>query len=512
MNGCLSLFPIAHPKNISIIALMSKNFLLQRKQNEFSDRSERQKIPHAIELEESVLGSLLMEQGALIDVVHFLKPEAFFWETHRNIYKAILLLFNENLPIDPRTLINALRKSNQLEASGGGAYILSLTESIISTHHLEHHARLLMEYAMRRALIEQSRIIKEQAADPAFDILSLLDDAQRILFEISDQNISKNYESIEDLMHQTLRELKEKKEKEQGESLGVPTRFIALDHILMGLQKTDLWIVAARPGMGKTAFLLTLMQKMALQGKTPVAFFSLEMSSTQLVHRLIASFSELSTQKIRRGNLEEFQWQQIHDGTQLLAKSPIYIDDTPALSLFEFRAKCRRLKAQHKVRVVFIDYLQLMVDQESHQRGVNREQQIAMISRGIKAIAKELDITIVSASQLSRSVETRGGDKRPQLQDLRESGAIEQDADVVIFLYRPAYYGFTEDESGYNVEEVTEIIVGKNRHGGTGTAKVLFKGERTTFINPEEDDAPAQSYESNLLDEQNGVDPPDDFF
>ncbi|MEM9737851.1 MAG: replicative DNA helicase [Bacteroidota bacterium] len=472
-----------------------KSFSIVRSKNKV--RAVTHALPHALDVEEAVLGALIMERDALTDVIDILSPQSFYREPHQLIYAAIVHLFNNTDPIDPRTLVNQLRKKGVLEKVGGLPYIIGLTESIISTKHIEHHARLLVEYAMRRGLITVSSEIQEEAYDPTVDTFELLDKSERALFEVSEANIRKNYEQIDSLMEQAIKELEAKKSNQQGVT-GVSTSFPALDRMLLGWQKSDFIVIAARPGMGKTALMLTLLRNAAIDAGVPVAFFSLEMSSVQLVNRMISSETELESDKIRKGNLEEYEWEQLFHKTTEIARSNIYIDDTPALSLFEFRAKCRRLKAQRGIQVVFVDYLQLMVE-DQYAKGGNREQQIAAISRGVKAIAKELDITIIVASQLSRSVETRGGDKRPQLSDLRESGAIEQDADVVLFLYRPEYYGLTQDEEGNDTRALAEIIIAKHRNGPTGKVILHYHSSITKFDNPSN---PQDSWESKIFDQR----------
>ena len=436
-------------------------------------------VPHALDLEESVLGALLIEGKTLPDVIDILKPTSFYAEQHVLIYETILKLFSANSAIDLRTVINQLRKDKMLKKAGGTSYVVSLTKKVASAGHIEDHARIMVEYAIRRAVIDAANNMKNDAEDESVEAFALLDKAEQTLFDISQDNLHKDYSDLGTLLQISFKEIETRKEK-QSSLLGVPTGFIELDRFTMGWQKSDFVVLAARPGMGKTSLLLAFLRNAAVDHQVPVAFFSLEMSSIQLVNRILAAESGIDGEKIKRSNLEEYEWQQLYHKTNSLAKAPIFIDDTPKLSIFELRAKCRRLKYQKNVQVVFLDYLQLMGDESNRSFG-NREQQIASISRSIKATAKELDITFVVASQLSRSVETRGGDKRPQLSDLRESGAIEQDADMVIFPYRPIYYGITQDNHGNDTKNLAQIIIAKHRNGPTGEIPLTFLPSITKF-------------------------------
>jgi replicative DNA helicase len=338
---------------------------------------------------------------------------------------------------------------------------------------------VITEMAIKRALISVASEIQHDAYEDTTDVFHLLDKTESSLFEISESNIRKNYENMRSLMAQAIDELQERKNHKDGLT-GVPSGFTALDRMTSGWQRSDLIIIAARPGMGKTAFVVSALRNAAVEFNQPVAIFSLEMSSVQLVNRLISAEAELESEKIKKGNLAEYEWQQLIHKTNKLSEAPIYIDDTPALSILELRAKCRRLKAQHDVQLVVIDYLQLMSGDAS-KGGGNREQEIASISRALKGIAKELNIPVIALSQLSRAVETRGGDKRPQLSDLRESGSIEQDADMVMFLYRPEYYGITEDDQGMPTQGTGEVIIAKHRNGSLDTVALKFIGKFTKF-------------------------------
>lgn len=432
--------------------------------------------PQARDLEEAVLGALMLEKNALNAVVEFLKPEHFYADTHREIYQAIIDLFKDSEPVDMRTVVNQLRKNAKLELVGGAYAIAELTSKVSSAANIEYHARVIIEMAIKRNLIQIASQIHHDAYEDTTDVFELLDKTEQSVFEISDSNLRKNYDNMRNLMARAIQELQVLKDHKDGLT-GVPSGFTALDRITSGWQKSDLVIIAARPGMGKTAFVVSALRNAAVDFKIPVAIFSLEMASVQLVNRMISAEAELEGEKIKRGNLADHEWAQLVHKTSRLSSAPIFIDDTPALSILELRAKCRRLKAEHNVQLIVIDYLQLM----RGDQGGNREQEIASISRALKGIAKELSVPVLALSQLSRGVETRGGDKRPQLSDLRESGSIEQDADIVMFLYRPEYYKITVDEDGMPTQGMGEVIVAKHRNGSTGTAKLKFIGKFTKF-------------------------------
>lgn len=433
--------------------------------------------PQAPELEEAVLGALMLEKNALTAVIEFLKPEHFYAEAHQEIYQAITDLFKGSEPVDMRTVVNQLRKNGKLETVGGAYYIAELTSRVSSAANIEYHARVVIEQAIKRELIQIASRVHQDAYEDTTDVFELLDKTEQSIFAIADANLRKNYDNMKNLMSHAFQELQVLREHKDGLT-GVPTGFTGLDRITSGWQNSDLVIIAARPGMGKTAFVVSAMRNAAVDFKRPVAIFSLEMASVQLVNRMISAEAELEGEKIRKGNLADFEWQQLVHKTSRLASAPIFIDDTPALSILELRAKSRRLRAEHNVELIIVDYLQLM----RGDTGGNREQEIASISRALKSIAKELNVPVIALSQLSRGVETRGGDKRPQLSDLRESGSIEQDADLVVFLYRPEYYKITVDEEGMPTQGMAEMIVAKHRNGNTGTVKMKFIGKFTKFI------------------------------
>ncbi|MGE0773145.1 MAG: replicative DNA helicase [Cyclobacteriaceae bacterium] len=432
--------------------------------------------PQALDLEEAVLGALMLEKNALTAVVEFLRPEHFYSDAHKEIYAAIIDLFKASDPVDMRTVVAQLRKNGKLELVGGAYAIAELTSKVSSAANIEYHARIIIEMAIKRDLIQIASQVHHDAYEDTTDVFELLDKTEQSIFSISDSNLRKNYDNMKSLMYRAITELQEKKNHKDGLT-GVPSGFSRLDRVTSGWQKSDLVIIAARPGMGKTAFVVSALRNAAVDFNYPVAIFSLEMASLQLVNRLISAEAELESEKIKKGNLAEFEWQQLVHKTNRLSSAPIFIDDTPALSILELRAKCRRLKAEHNVSLIVVDYLQLM----KGDIGGNREQEIASISRALKGIAKELEVPVIALSQLSRGVETRGGDKRPQLSDLRESGSIEQDADIVMFLYRPEYYKITVDEDGMPTQGMAEVIVAKHRNGSLDNVKLKFIGKYTKF-------------------------------
>ena len=440
-----------------------------------------------MELEEAVLGALMIESEAINQVIDILRPESFYKIAHQEIYRAIFELFSESEPVDMLTVVNQLRKKVKLDLVGGPRYIMQLTSSINSAANIEYHARVITEQAIKRELISIATEIQRDAYEDSTDVFDLLDGAEQKLFQISESNIRKNFATMSPLVQQAIKEIEARKDIKDGLT-GVPTGFTALDRITAGWQKSDLVILAARPGMGKTAFSLTAMRNAAVDFNSPVAFFSLEMSELQLVNRLISAEAELESNKIKIGSLEEYEWQQLYTKTTKISEAPIFIDDTPALSVLELRAKCRRLKAQHDIQLIIVDYLQLMTAGNAKGIQGNREQEIATISRNLKNIAKELNVPVIALSQLSRAVETRGGDKRPQLSDLRESGSIEQDADMVLFLYRPEYYGITQDMEGNATAGVGEVIIAKHRNGSLADVRLKFIGKYTKFDNLESDE------------------------
>jgi replicative DNA helicase len=438
--------------------------------------------PQARDLEEAVIGALMLEKDALSAVIDILKPDVFYVEAHQKIFQAIRILFEKTSPVDILTVTAQLRSQGELEMVGGAYYITELTNRVASAANIEFHARIIIQKFIQRELIRISTEVISDAYEDTTDVLDLLDKAEKNLFEIAQNNLRRDSRKMDDLMSEALKDIEALKDKKDGLT-GVASGFTELDRITSGWQKSDLVIIAARPAMGKTAFVLSCARNAAVDFNKPVVVFSLEMSSVQLVNRLISGEAMIEQEKIRKGTLEEWEWAQIHTKVGRLEQAPLIIDDTPALNIFEFRAKCRRLKAQHDIQMIIIDYLQLMHGKgEGKAGGGNREQEIGSISRALKSVAKELNVPVIALSQLSRAVENRpGGSKRPMLSDLRESGSIEQDADMVLFLYRPEYYGLDVDEDNNPTAGVGEVIIAKHRNGETGRVRLKFVGKYVKF-------------------------------
>ncbi|MFD0793741.1 replicative DNA helicase [Mucilaginibacter litoreus] len=437
--------------------------------------------PQAVDLEEAVLGALMLEKDALSSVIDVLKPEVFYKDNHQKIFNAIRILFEKTSPVDILTVTAQLRQQGELEMVGGAYYITELTNRVASAANIEYHSRIIIQKFIQRELIRISTDIVSNAYEDTSDVFDLLDKAEKNLFEIAQNNLRRDSRKMDDLMHEALRDIEALKDKKDGLT-GVASGFTELDRMTSGWQKSDLVIIAARPAMGKTAFVLSCARNAAVDFAKPVVVFSLEMSSVQLVNRLISGETEIEQEKIRKGSLEEWEWQQIHSKIGRLEQAPLIIDDTPSLNIFEFRAKCRRLKSQHDIQLIIIDYLQLMQGKADGKGGGNREQEIGSISRALKTVAKELNVPVIALSQLSRAVENRpGGSKRPMLSDLRESGSIEQDADMVLFLYRPEYYGLDVDEDNNPTQGVGEVIIAKHRNGETGRVRLKFVGKYVKF-------------------------------
>lgn len=437
-------------------------------------------MPQAIPLEEAVLGAIMLDKDGFPSIIEILRSETFYLPAHQEIFNIMSGLFGKSQPIDLLTVHEALKKAGKLEEIGGVAYLMQLTNKVASAANIEFHARIIAQKYIQRELIHVSTNIIKDAYEDSKDVLDLLDEAERGLYDITDQNLNTGYESLSSLAVKARKEIEAVSQK-GSEMTGVTTGFSELDKMTNGWQPSDLIIVAARPGMGKTAFTLSLAKNAATSGKA-VAFFSLEMANVQLVQRLISMESEINSKKLRNGQLDEMEWKRLHDGVEKLANVPIFIDDTPGINIFELRAKCRRLKQNHDISMIIIDYLQLMSGAPNDKRG-NREQEISSISRALKGLAKELHVPVIALSQLSRAVESRGGEKRPQLSDLRESGAIEQDADIVTFIYRPGYYGVDDGDPGVP-NDLTEIILAKHRNGGLGTVNLRFVPHFVKFEDP----------------------------
>ncbi|KWW31009.1 MAG: replicative DNA helicase [bacterium P3] len=440
--------------------------------------------PQAVELEESVLGALMLDQNALNNTIEILHPEYFYKPEHQTIFKAIYHLFELSQPVDMLTVIERLRLDGALEAAGGAYYVSQLTNHVVSAAHIEYHVRVLSEKFFQRELIRICTEVITDAYDESNDILTLLDNTEQRLMDINDRNFRSDYRTMDSLVYEAVQEIKKVQESD-NDCVGIPSGFRELDQITAGFQPGTLIILAARPAMGKTALALTMARNMAVDFKKPVAFFSLEMTGIELVKRLISSETEITGDKLKKGGLAAWEQEILVSRTQMLNDAPIYIDDTPGLSIFELRAKCRRLKQKYDIQMVFIDYLQLMNAGGEASRNGNREQEISAISRQLKALSKELNIPILAMAQLSRAVETRGGDKKPILSDLRESGAIEQDADIVAFIYRPDYYGMTEPDEKGPTRGMADVIIAKHRSGSVGSVRLKFTPNFARFENVE---------------------------
>ena len=452
--------------------------------------------PQAIELEEAVLGALMLDNEALSDTIDILKPEYFYKMEHQKIFDAIIVLFNESKPVDILTIIEQLKKAGELENIGGAYYITELTNNVASSANTEYHARIIVEKFIQRSLIQISSNIIKDSFDETIDVFDLLSNAEQDLFGVTEGSLRKSYSKMSELISSAIHNIEELRNKEDGLS-GVPSGFSRLDRVTSGWQKSDLVIIAARPGMGKTALALTMCRNIAINHNTPIGIFSLEMSTDQLVNRLISSESEIPQNKLRKGNLEEYEFVQLHEKIKDLAEAPIYIDDTPGLSVFELRAKARRLVKNHGVKIIIVDYLQLMT--AGGNKIGNREQEISTISRSLKGIAKELKIPVIALSQVNRGVESRTStSKRPILADLRESGAIEQDADIVTFIYRPEYYKIFEWENGDDSRSQAEIIISKHRNGSLDNIRLKFISHLAKFSDLDYFD---ESEESHSADE-----------
>ncbi len=436
--------------------------------------------PQAIELEEAVLGAIMLEKNALLNIQGLLSPESFYHDAHQLIYAAALELSANIQPVDLYTIGDQLKRDGNLAAVGGMNYLTELTMRVSSATHLDYHAKIVAQKYIQRQLITASSRIQKDAFSDEQDVNELVNSAEKAIFEIAEGNVRRDVLSSQDIVARAMQVIEEASKRPDGMT-GVPTGFTDIDRLTLGWQLSDLIIIAARPSMGKTAFVLTMARNIALDHKKTVAFFSLEMSSTQLMMRLLIAESQLESKKIKSGKLSPDEWKQLEGAARPLSKAQLYIDDTPALSVYEFRSKARRLKRNHNVELIVIDYLQLMTAGTADSRG-NREQEVALISRSLKAIAKELDVPIIALSQLNRSVESRGGSKRPQLSDLRESGSIEQDADIVAFIHRPEYFGLTETEEGTPTAGLAEIIFAKHRNGEVRTEKLRFRHEQAKFV------------------------------
>ena len=454
--------------------------------------------PQVPELEKVVLGALMIEKDAYPIVSEILRPESFYEPRHQKIYEAIRRLSIAQKPVDILTVTEELNAMGNLDDVGGPVYISQLSGMVASAAHLEYHARLIAQKFLARELIAYTGRIKNKAFDATQDVEELMQTAEGELFEISQQNLKKDYTQIDPVIAEAYDMLQKAAARSDGLS-GIASGFHQLDKMTSGWQNSDLVILAARPAMGKTAFALTMAKNMAVDQKIPVAFFSLEMSNVQLVNRLIVNVCEIKGEKIKSGQLAPYEWGQLDHRIKELYGAPLFVDDTPSLSVFELRTKARRLVREHGVKVIMIDYLQLM--NASGMSFGSRQEEVSTVSRSLKGLAKELNIPILALSQLNRGVENREGNegKRPQLSDLRESGAIEQDADMVLFIHRPEYYRIYTDQQGRDLRGKAEIIIAKHRNGAVGDVLLTFKGEYARFQNPDDDQVPLPGEESGMV-------------
>lgn len=443
--------------------------------------------PQSLEIERVVLGALMIDKDAFSVVSELLHPETFYEPRHQKIYTAIRTLNMDERPVDIMTVTEELKREGTLEDVGGAPYIVDLSAKVASSAHIEYHATILAQKFLSRQLISFAGNIETKAFDESMDVEVLMQEAEGALFELSQKNMRQDFTQIDPVIKQAV-EILQKASENSGGMTGVPTGYTKLDEMTSGWQASDLIIIAGRPAMGKTSFALSLAKNMAVDNNIPIAFFSLEMNNVQLVNRLFSNVCEVQGSKILNGQLSPDEWERFDKRLRNLQGKPIYLDDTPALSVFELRTKARRLVREKKVALIMIDYLQLM--NASGMKFGSRQEEVSTISRSLKGLAKELNIPIIALSQLSRNVEGREGleGKRPQLSDLRESGAIEQDADMVLFVHRPEYYHILTDEKGNDLRGMAQIIIAKHRKGATGDVLLKFKGQYTRFDNPDEHD------------------------
>ena len=441
--------------------------------------------PQALDLERAVVGALMIDKDAFSIVSEIIRAESFYDPRHQKIYKAIQALNMDERPVDFMTVIEELKRDGALEEIGGPTYIVELSSQVASSAHIEYHARVLAQKHLARQLISFASVIETKAFDETVDVDDLMQEAESSLFELSQKNMRQEYTQIDPVLTQAV-EILQKAAANTSGLTGIPTGFTRLDDITAGWQASDLVIIAGRPAMGKTSFALSLAKNIAVDYQYPIGFFSLEMNNVQLVNRLMSNVCEISGKKILNGQLDEEEWKRLDRNIRKLQGAPIYIDDTPGMSIFELRSKARRLVREKGVKVIMIDYLQLM--NANGAKFGSRQEEVSTISRSLKGLAKELNIPILALSQLNRSVENRDSNdgKRPQLSDLRESGAIEQDADMVLFVHRPEYYHILQDEKGNDLRGMAQIIIAKHRKGATGDVLLNFRGEFTRFQNPED--------------------------
>lgn len=466
--------------------------------------------PQAPDIEKVVLGALMIDKDAFTVVSEIVRPETFYEPRHQKIFHAIRSLNIQEQPVDIMTVIEQLRKEGSLDDVGGPAYVVELSSRVASSAHIEYHSKILAQKFLARQLISFASKLETEAFDETVDVDELMQRAEGGLFELSQNNMKKDYSHIDPILMEAHKILL-KASQNKGGLTGVPTGYNKLDEITSGWQASDLIIIAGRPAMGKTSFALSLAKNIAVDYQQPIAFFSLEMNSVQLVNRLISNVCQVPGSKLLNGQLTPDEWERLDTNLHKLEGAPVYIDDTPGLSVFELRTKARRLKKEHNISILMIDYLQLM--NASGMKFNSRQEEVSTISRSLKGLAKELDIPVIALSQLNRTVETRAGEgidgKRPQLSDLRESGAIEQDADMVLFVHRPEYYHIYEDSNHNDLRGMAQIIIAKHRKGATGDVLLKFQGQYTKFANPEDvpDEIPAADMGGEIIGSRMNDDP-----
>jgi replicative DNA helicase len=453
--------------------------------------------PQVPDIEKAVLGALMVDKDAYSVVCEILRPESFYEHRNQLIYEAISRLSLEEKPIDILTVTEQLSKDGNLEDAGGPLYITELSARVASSAHVEYHARIIAQKFLARQLISFAGNVETKAYDETVDTDVLMQETESSLFELSQKNLKKDYTQIDPVINDAMEMLRKAAAQKDGLS-GLSSGFYKLDDMTAGWQNSDLVIIAARPAMGKTAFALSMAKNMAVDQQIPVAFFSLEMSNVQLVNRLIVNTCEIPGNKIKSGQLDPSDWERLDSRINMLMGAPLYVDDTPSLSIFELRTKARRLVREHDVKLIMIDYLQLM--NASGTKFGSRQEEVANISKSLKGLAKELNIPILALSQLNRGVEMRENEgKKPQLSDLRESGAIEQDADIVLLIHRPEYYHIYNDEKGNDLHGVAQIIIAKHRNGAVGDVNLLFRSEMARFMNPEDNQIPVDQVHSAIM-------------
>ena len=443
-------------------------------------------MPQAPDMEKAVLGALMIDKDAYLEVCDLLRPESFYEPRNQMVYEAIQQLSMEESPIDVLTVVDKLEKTGNLNEVGGPGYIAELSSMVVTSANIEYHAHVVAEKYLSRQMAHYVSIIGKKTFDETYDIKDVIQEADSLLLEISQKSVKKDYSVLAPIVNQAVK-IVEAAYANKGGLTGISTGFYKLDDMTCGWQKSDLVIIAGRPAMGKTAFALSLAKNIAVDQKIPMAFFSLEMTSVQLANRLMANNCQIEGHKLMSGQLKRDDWDRLDKHLNSLLEAPLYIDDTEGIPVMELRTKIRRLVKEHHIELVMVDYLQLMT--ASGMRYNNRQEEISLISRALKGMAKEFNIPIIALSQLNRGVDTREGPegKRPRLSDLRESGAIEQDADMVIFLHRPEYYGLPQSEDGsIDYRGKAEVIISKHRKGSVGIIMMDFKGEYTRFENPED--------------------------